>query len=262
MKKISVYLIITFCFVQNVVFAQAYGIENGHEWVDLGLPSGTKWATCNVGATKPEGYGRYFAWGEVTPKKVYLWHNYKHIQRSDIIGIPFEIAKYKGFARRGEVVDSKQVLDLQDDAAHINWGGRWRMPYVDELTELRDECYWAWTDSYNGSGYKGYIVYKAKLPSDKGIKAIKGVLSYSDYSLSDAHIFLPAFGYLGDIFDTSFSSYAGFYWAIQKIWSSDHDAWCLHFNPYKVSEYNEHGGIYHFCRCKGLQIRAVIPGNK
>ena len=247
--------------MQNVVFAQVYGKENGHDWVDLGLTSGTKWATCNVGASKSNGCGRYFAWGEVVSKECYLWINYKHAKYSNLLGVPFEIIKYKGFARNGEVVDSKQELDLQDDAAHVNWGGRWRMPYVYELTELRDECYWVWTDSYNGSGCKGYIVYKAKRPSDKGIKVIKGVLSYSGYSLSDAHIFLPAAGWHCDYRDYDLDGYSGFYWVRQKDVLNDYNAWCLHFNPYKVSEFKEYDGIRFVCRYKGLQIRAVIPGN-
>lgn len=107
------------------------GCINGHEYVDLGLPSGLKWATCNVGAITPEDYGDYFAWGETSPKADYTLENsitYEE-QMSDISG------------------------NAQYDAATANWGRSWRMPTIDEMQELVDHCEWEWTEvnGVNGS---------------------------------------------------------------------------------------------------------------
>lgn len=105
------------------------GQHNGHEYVDLGLS--VKWATCNVGATSPEDYGHYFAWGETRPKEKYTEENSLTygIQMSDISG------------------------NAQYDAATANWGGDWRMPTKEEMEELLNNCEWEWT-TQNGVGYK------------------------------------------------------------------------------------------------------------
>lgn len=112
------------------------------EAIDLGLPSGTLWASCNVGATKPEEYGDYFAWGETTPKENYSWETYKWCD-----GSSENLTKYN-------LNDNKTELDLVDDAAYMNWGGRWRMPSLDQINELINNCNWEWT-KFNGiSGRK------------------------------------------------------------------------------------------------------------
>ena len=92
----------------------------GHEYVDLGLS--VKWATCNVGASKPEEYGDYFAWGETQPKSNYDWNTYKWCNGSNDTQ-----TKYNTKSNYG-TVDNKTTLDLSDDAACANWGGNWRMP--------------------------------------------------------------------------------------------------------------------------------------
>ena len=104
-------------------FCDPDGEIAGHGYVDLGLPSGKKWATCNVGATTPEGYGNYYAWGETSPKAEYTWENSVTYgeQMSDLSGNP------------------------QYDAATANWGGGWRMPTKDEMNELENNCEWEWT---------------------------------------------------------------------------------------------------------------------
>ena len=102
-----------------------------HEYVDLGLPSGTLWATCNVGASAPEQYGDYFAWGETEPKEVYNWETYKWCNGSDDT-----LTKYCTDSEYG-TVDGKTVLDPQDDAAFVNWGLGWRMPTEAQIYELR-----------------------------------------------------------------------------------------------------------------------------
>ena len=124
---------------------------NGRDYVDLGLPSGLKWATMNVGASKPEEYGDYFAWGETEPKKEYSWLNYKFELSTDNNG-PF--SKYVTNSSYG-TVDNKTVLDPEEDAAHVNWGGSWRMPTEEEWTELRTNCTWTWTTQ---NGVNGRLV--------------------------------------------------------------------------------------------------------
>ena len=105
----------------------------GHGYVDLGLPSGLKWATCNVGASSPEDYGDYFAWGETSPKAEYTYENsitYGEQMSSDISG------------------------SAQYDAATANWGGSWRMPTKEEMQELEDHCEWEWTEVNGVNGSK------------------------------------------------------------------------------------------------------------
>ena len=132
-----------------------YGIwpsDSSHEWVDLGLPSGTLWATCNVGASTPEGYGDYFAWGETEPKDVYNWSTYKWCNGSSSTLTKYCTSSsygYNGF------VDDKMELDPEDDAAYVNWGENWRMPTYDQQTELRTECSWMWTTQ---NGVNGRLV--------------------------------------------------------------------------------------------------------
>ena len=122
------------------------GTENGHDYVDLGLS--VKWATCNVGASTPEGYGYYFAWGETTTKSTYDWSTYKHCNGSDDSLTKYNYGSYYG------TVDNKTTLELSDDAARVNWGGLWRMPTKAEQDELRNNCTWTWTTQNGVNGYK------------------------------------------------------------------------------------------------------------
>ena len=119
------------------------------DWVDLGLPSGTLWATMNVGASNPEDYGDYFAWGETEPKEVYNWSTYKWCNGSNT-----SLTKYCTNSDYG-TVDNKIELDPVDDAAYVNWGENWRMPSYDQLEELRTKCIWIWTTQ---KGVKGQLV--------------------------------------------------------------------------------------------------------
>ena len=226
------------------------GTENGHEWVDLGLPTGTKWATCNIGATKPEEIGDHFAWGEVKPKEGYSFLNYKYKSHET-----FKLTKYNTDRSEGEngFVDYKTTLDLEDDAAYVNWGGKWMMPTMVQQMELRNECYWEWTEDYNGSGVAGFIVYKAKAEADKGV-IYKDETPSSYYSLGDAHIFLPAAGdgFSGDLDDAGSD---GFYWSSSLNTRGSKSAWIVMFlKPNDPSNYD--GGF----RENGYSVRAVIPG--
>ena len=122
--------------------------DDEHEWVDLGLPSGTLWATMNVGANSPEDYGDYFAWGETEPKEVYNWETYKWGD-----GSSRELTKYCTKSSYG-TVDGKTELDPEDDAAQVNWGPSWRMPTLEQLDELCNYCTWHWTQTNGVNGYQ------------------------------------------------------------------------------------------------------------
>lgn len=117
-------------------------MANGHEYVDLGLPSGLKWATCNVGANKPEDYGDYFAWGETETKTEYSEGNSLTREHS--------ISELR---RRG-IVDGNNRLTSSYDAARAKWGGSWRMPTKEELEELEENCRWKWTTQNGVKGHK------------------------------------------------------------------------------------------------------------
>ena len=110
----------------------AQNIHDGHKYVNLGLPSGTMWATCNIGAEAPERMGDKFAWGETEPKELSTWQNYK-------FGTPIFLTKY--ISQRGwPYNDNKMELDDMDDAAQVNWGGTWRMPTSAQFGELYSNC--------------------------------------------------------------------------------------------------------------------------
>ena len=96
--------------------------EDEVESVDLGLPSGTIWAACNLGASSPEEYGNYYAWGETELKDYYSWDTYK-------FGKEDNLTKYNE-------KDGKTILDPEDDAAHIVLGGKWHMPTGKQIEEL------------------------------------------------------------------------------------------------------------------------------
>ena len=110
------------------------------EAIDLGLPSGTLWANCNVGANAPEEYGGYFAWGETEPKSTFDWGNYKwcdHEKKKS------ELTKYCTNSEYG-TVDNKTELDPEDDAATVNWGSNWRMPSSEQMKELLEYTTYEW----------------------------------------------------------------------------------------------------------------------
>ena len=124
-------------------------LESQHEYVDLGLS--VKWATCNVGAKKPEEYGDYFAWGESQPKKIYDSSTYEHYFNNDCGLIKYCTNINYG---KSDFIDKKTVLDSEDDAATANWGGSWRMPTYAEQDELINNCKWIWTTQNGVNGYK------------------------------------------------------------------------------------------------------------
>ena len=194
------------------------GIENGYTWVDLGLS--VKWATMNVGASSPEDYGDYFAWGETSTKSTYDWSNYKHY----INGSSTPLTKYNTSSSDG-TVDNKTTLELSDDAAHVNWGGAWRMPTDAELTELREQCTWTWTTQ---NGVNGYNVTGSNGNS----------------------IFLPAAGFR----DSSSIGDAGSrgYVRSSSLSTDPYSAWYVGFGSSYVKRYTTY-------RYYGFTIRPVCP---
>ena len=124
-------------------------ISQDGKYVDLGLPSGLLWATCNVGADRPWDYGDFFAWGETSPKSEYSWATYKHAR-----GESKSLTKYcysSSYGYNG-FTDYRYTLELSDDAAYINMGSGWRMPTADEFYELATNCDLEYTENYNGTG--------------------------------------------------------------------------------------------------------------
>ena len=198
------------------------GVADGHEWVDLGLPSGTKWATCNVGADSPEGYGSYFAWGETTPKSTFNWSNYKWCN-----GTYTTLTKYCTSSSDG-TVDNKTTLDLSDDAAYVNWGTSWRMPTKAEQDELRNTSYttWTWATQNGVNGYK--VTSKANGNS----------------------IFLPAAGYR-DYSDLIDAVSDGNYWTSSLYTNYSANAYYLDSSSDGVR--STYGGRYY-----GLSVRPIL----
>ena len=193
-----------------------------HEYVDLGMS--VKWATCNVGATKPEEYGDYYAWGETEPKTIYDWSTYKWCNGSNTT-----LTKYNSSTSYG-TVDNKTVLDPEDDVAHVKWGGSWRMPTKVELDELRNNCTWTWTTL---NGVNGYLVTSNKT-------------GYTDRS-----IFLPA----ADACYTSGPASLGFYglyWLSSLNTDDPLYAWYIGFSSGNVS-------VYYRYRYSGFSVRPVCP---
>ena len=124
---------------EEVSFTTLERNANGREYVDLGLS--VKWATCNVGATSPEEYGDYFAWGEITTKAEYNSSN------CPTYGLSTSQLQEQGY------IDGEGNLTPQYDAATVNWDGGWRMPTKSEQEELLDNCTWTWTTQNGVNGY-------------------------------------------------------------------------------------------------------------
>lgn len=199
-----------------------YKSDDEHHFVDLGLPSGTLWATANVGASAPEDNGDCFAWGEVEfkPGRPYDWSTLKYCLDSD--GNSF--SKYVVNDSYGDI-DNKAELAPEDDAASVNWGEGWRMPSEAQVSELLNYCTWTWTTKNGKNGCE--------------------VKSKSN----NCSIFLPAAGY----YDGYYRRYAGtegLYWSrsLATNWSQGASGlWILDSGVSKSS----------YGRYRGCSVRAV-----
>ncbi len=195
---------------------------NGHEYVDLGLPSGTLWATCNIGATTPEGYGDYFAWGETTSKDYYNWSTYqysydcykwltKYCNNSS--------CGYNGF------IDNLTVLQPSDDAAKVNWDAGWSTPTKEQWQELFLNTTHKWTIR---NGVNGQLFFAS----------------------NGQELFLPAAGSRRDDSLDDVES-DGNYWSSSLDITSPADGWGFRFNSRGCIMGNDGG------RDRGHSVRPV-----
>lgn len=222
--------------------------SENNSYVDLGLS--VKWATCNVGATKPTEFGGHFAWGETSVKDNYTRESYKWVCLDDdelfIKYCPdrFGCDNYK---------DSYVTLLPEDDAATSNWGDKWRIPTQSELNELVENCYGEWTTNYDNSGVAGYIIYKVKSEADKGVGFYDdSAKPSSSYSLSDTHIFMPSAGYRIDSGDNLVNGGSrGYYWTSTLDQSYSPVAFSLFFDGDEFISDDD-------SRYLGLSVRPVL----
>ena len=177
----------------NIGPSPASGSIAGYDYVDLGLPSGLKWATCNVGADSPEGYGNYFAWGETDTQNIYDADNCPTYEKDDV------------WLRSNGYIDGRGNLTPEHDAARANWGATWRMPTAAEIQELVENTTTTWT-THNG--------YSGRLVTSK---------------LNGNSIFLPAAGYL---YRTSLVGVGdfGYFWGSTPYEYATNCAYYIYFN--------------------------------
>lgn len=224
----------------------AYGASISHTYVDLSLPSGTMWATCNVGAPSASAVGNYYAWGEVDVKDVCAtdWSNYKwcSARQTDEYKC-YNITKYTNvsvWCDTEVAADGLTELLPEDDVAYQLWGNSWRIPTAQQQTELFTYCYWSETSDYCGTGMMGYIVYEPKKLEHQGKFSGLGLGFDSIYSLSDNHIFLPA---TGQMYEKIQNESWGCYWSRSLYQEVCYDGLGLNFimgaNPWNLEDKDE-----------------------
>ena len=191
--------------------------SNNHEYVDLGLNSGTMWASMNIGAASAEQAGEYFAWGEIESKGAYTEASYKWFSES-------QISKYCCKAASNSTIDFESTLNAEDDAAATRWGANWRMPSFTQVLELINYCTWE--------------------PMD-----MNGVFGYNVVGPNGNSIFLPANGVItGENLDGE--NTMGGYWSRTISEENDTDAFSLSIDEDNV-RFNRAS------RVLGMNIRPV-----
>lgn len=222
-----------FCASVAVNAQNAYGEDNGHQYVDLGLS--VKWATCNIGSNTIEGWGDYFAWGELQTKHDYSKDTYKGYQYSreweevegggkdaDGFDVPLVKKKHKSVTTWPDF--SKNISGGFHDIAKAEWGGNWRIPTTQEYQELRKKCTWEWTTKNDVRGYK-----------------VTGP--------NGNWIFLPAAGYRVGM-SSNRTETRGYYWTANMPEKSETKPYLMYLgkDTYKIFTHE---------RYMGLSIRAV-----
>ncbi len=213
--------------LQDITFEEADGTDvDNHEYVDLGLPSGTLWATCNIGAKYPWDYGDYFAWGETSGynsgKTTFDLDTYKYWDATYSV-----VTKYCTDSSSG-TIDNKSELEAKDDAATVNWGTAWQMPSLLQFDELINSSYTTTTWTTLNGVYGRMIVSKS----------------------NGNRVFLPAAGIRLDASLYDAGSY-GFYWS-RSLRSSN--SLCGYFLDFS-SRYISTSSYYY--RCYGQSVRPV-----
>lgn len=188
----------------NVAQAQkAASSAGGHKYVDLGLPSGTLWATCNIGASKPEDYGNYYAWGETSTKSIYNLDTYKYVNDGSCV----KLTKYCNSSSHGNNGFTDNLAELQtgDDPATANWGNGWHTPTKAQWDELLSNTTNQWTTK---NGVEGRLFTSKK---------------------NGQTLFLPAAGgYWG--LDLKRAGFNGYYWSRSLYAEIPYFAWKLNID--------------------------------
>ena len=206
-----------------ILVAYLSGDRQQHAYVDLGLESGTLWADCNVGATHPEGYGSYFAWGETTEKTSYYWAGYF----DSVNGSSTDFQRYK---RGGETC----CIGTDDDAATVNWGCNWQMPTLEQFQELKMQCTW-------------YSV------TQNGVSGMKVV------GPNGNHIFLPKSGSMSG--NTLLYQGKYFYYWTGDLYCMYDEYASNSLASYMDASFNNAFQYYGISRCNGYPIRPVVAPN-
>ena len=202
-------------------------IAADHDYVDLGLPSGTLWATCNVGASKPEDYGDYYAWGETQTKTIYNWETYKYANgKYDKLTKYCNKSDYYNKSDYGDngFIDNLSILQGSDDAATAKWGSGWRTPSMAQWEELKNNTKHEWTTRNGKQG----CLFTAK---------------------NGKSVFLPA---AGDRWDSELTDAGarGNYWSRSLTTAVPSSA-------YRLCFYSDFCGISNYTRSNGFSVRPV-----
>ena len=222
---------VSYCVDNNEVhYEKFYDPYNGHEYIDLGLPSGTLWAKCNVGATTETDYGMYFQWGETTgytqsqvgTDKNFTWSDYSMTSDNGST-----MDKYNS-------TDGLTTLELTDDAAHVNMGGEWKMPTSTQIEELcnTDNASHVVVNDYNGSGVSGMLFTSVT---------------------NNATLFVPFSGVASDG-SVDYTGYEGNVWASSLSSSVNH---AFYLYVYDTPD----AGLDNRTRYFGFSVRGVVSSN-
>lgn len=212
-------------------------MHNDHEYIDLGLPSGNMWATCNIGADAPEAAGNYYAWAETAPKQTYTTENYPYIrlviENEDTLRKLTKYCSQSNFGYEG-FRDELESLLAEDDAAAVNWGGQWKTPSEEDYNELFENC---------------------TITTD----TINNVVGLTFKATNGNSIFMPAVRYYSD---EGLADYAcGCYWTstLATDISSTDPTCAFHCSLRPEYEYAE---VYPWSRECGMPVRAICNISK
>lgn len=259
---------------ENKILLKGFPDMNGHAYVDLGLPSGTLWATCNVGANKPEDVGLYFQWGDTQgytaeqvgtdegKKQFSQWGiDYKYSDGGGNNDTYYNLTKYCNKTQYGKdgFTDTLVTLELKDDAVRANMGGDWRMPLYEELMELilNTNLYLVLSDGTEIEGapddeyfIEGLMKWQWN-PESLGSRKTIGV-KYINKNDSSKYILVPFSGCAinGSIAFNGINERNGI-WTSSITENNCNDAWTMHFNR----AYDQCAGVR---RWSGLPVRGVI----